>query len=125
MMCTWFGVDSGPSQEIECQCCLWDELAPDVWGKVCVCAIQDGDEVCFKGLDCSFCWVPSVHACVDQLAVKIFGSDAGCECIGNFIVKSVEDSFDSCICEALAACITPLDQVVCSSALDGLSEDCI
>ena len=125
MTCTWFGVDSGLPEEVECQHCLWDELAPDVWEEVCVCAIQDGDEVCFEGLHCSFCQVLTMHVCVDQLAVKIFGSNAGHECIGTFIVKSVEDWFDSCICEALAACITPLDQVVCPSALDGFSKDCI
>ena len=98
-----------------------DELAPDVWGKVCVCAIQDGDEVGFEGLHCSFCWVPSVHAGVDQLTVKVLGSDTGNECIGDFIVKSVKNWFDSCINEAFAACITHLDQVVCSSALDWFS----
>ena len=96
-----------------------------MWGPVCVCAIQDGDEVGFECLNCSFSQVLSVHVGVDQLVVKIFCSNAGCECIRNFIVKSVEDWFDSCIHEALAACITPLDQVVCPSALDGFSKDCI
>ena len=64
-----------------------------------------------------------MHACVDQLAVKVLGSDAGDECIGDFIVESVENWFDSCINEAFVACITPLDQVVCSSALDWFSQD--
>ena len=76
MTCTQVRVDLGPQEEVECQHCLWDELAPDVWGKVCVCAIQDGDEVCFKGLGCSFCQVSSVHVCVDQLAVKVPRFDA-------------------------------------------------
>ena len=92
-----------------------------MWWKVSVCAIQDGDEVCFEDLHCSFCQVPLVHVCVDQLAVKILGPDAGCEFIRNFIVKSVEDWFDSCIDEAFAACIMSFDQMVCSSAFDGFS----
>ena len=64
-----------------------------------------------------------MHVCVDKLVVKILGSYAGCEFIRNFIVKSVEDWFDSFICEALAACITPFDEVVCSHALDWFSQD--
>ena len=92
-----------------------------MWWPIGVCAIEDGDEVGFEGLCCSFCWVSLMHACVDQLAVKVLGPNAGCEFIGNFIVKSVEDWFDSCICEALVACITSLDQVVRPSALDGFS----
>ena len=96
-----------------------------MWWPIGVCAIQDGDEVGFECLNCSFSWVPLVHVGVDQLVVKVFGSNAGCECIANLIVKSVEYWFDSCICEGLAACITPLDQVFCPSALDGLSWNCI
>ena len=77
----------------------------------------------FEGLHCSFCWVLWVHAGVDQLAVKIFGFDTGDECIGDFIVKSVENWFDSCINEALVACIMSLDQLFCSPTLDGFSQD--
>ena len=62
-----------------------------------------------------------MHTCVDELVVKILGSNAGHEFIRDFIVKSVEDWFDSCICEALVACITPFDWVFCSSALDWFS----
>ena len=65
-----FGVDSGPSQEIESEDSLWDEVAPCVWGPGSVSAIEDGDEVCFECLHCSFSWVPSVHAGVDWLAFK-------------------------------------------------------
>lgn len=77
----------------------------------------------FECLNCSFCWVPFVHVSVDQLAVKIFCSYAGHECIGDFIVKSVQNWFDSCICESFVACITSLDQMVCSSAFDWFTKN--
>ena len=35
----------------------------------------------------------------------------------------MEDWFDSCICESFVACIIALNEVVCSLALDGFSED--
>ena len=57
------------------------------------------------------------------MAFKVLGPDAGDEVSRNFIVKSVEDWFDSCINEALAACIMSFDQVVCSSAFDWFSQD--
>ena len=56
-----FGVDSGSAKEIESKHCLWDEVAPCVWGPVGVCAIEDGDEVCLECLNCSFSQVSSVH----------------------------------------------------------------
>ena len=64
-----------------------------------------------------------MHVCVDQLVVKVLGSDAGDEVVGDFIVQAVEDWLDSGINEALVACIIALDQVVCSSAFDWFSED--
>ena len=94
-----------------------------MWWPACVCAVEDGDEVSFECLDCSFCKVPSMHAGVDKLVVKVLCFDACNQAIGDFIVQSVEDGFDSCINEAFAACITALDQVICSPALDGFSED--
>ena len=115
------GVDAGSLKTVECQHSLWDEVAPSLWWPVSVCAIEDGDEVGFECLHCSFCWIPSMHVGVDKLVVKILGSNAGCEFIRNFIVKSVEDWFDSCIHEALAACIMPFHWVFCSSALDWFS----
>ena len=53
--CRELGVDLGPSLEIESEDSLWDELAPSVWWPACVCAIEDGDEVGFERLNCSFC----------------------------------------------------------------------
>ena len=50
-----------------------------------------------------------MHVCVDKLVVKILGSNAGYKFIRDFIVKSVKDWFDSCIYEALVACIIPFD----------------
>ena len=120
-----FGFDLGASEQVDCQCCLWNELAPGVQRPIGIRAIQDGNEVGFESLHCSFGQVSSMHAGVDQLAVKVLGSDTGDECIGDFIVQAMKDWFDSCINEALAACITPLVQVVCPSALDRLSWNCI
>ena len=37
----------------------------------------------------------------------------------------MEDWLDSCINEALAACIIALDQVVCTPALDWFCQDCV
>ena len=71
-----FGVDSGPSKEIESECCLWDEVAPCVWGPVSVSATEDGDEVCLECLNCSFSWVSSVHAGVCWLVFKVLCFDA-------------------------------------------------
>ena len=51
-------------------------MAPSVWRPVGVRATQDGDEVDFEHLDGPFCKVPSVHVCVDKLAVKVFCFDA-------------------------------------------------
>ena len=100
---------------------MWDEMAPCVWGPVSISAIEDGDEVGFECLYGSFCKVPSVHVGVDQLAVKVLGFDTGDEVVGDFIVQAVKDWFDSCINEALVACIIPFDEVFGSTALDRFS----
>ena len=76
VMCTQFGVDPGPSKQIKSEDCLWDEMAPCVWGPVSISAIEDGDEVGFECLDCSFCQVSLMHAGVDQFAVKFLRFDA-------------------------------------------------
>ena len=104
---------------------MWDELAPSVWWQSSVCAIQNRDEVGFESLNCLFSWVSTVHTCVDKLAVKVLCFDACNQVIGDFIVQSVEDGFDSCINEALAACVMALNQVVCTPALDWFCQDCI
>ena len=66
-------------------------MAPCVWRPVSISAIEDGDEVCLECLDCSFGWVSSVHARVDELMVKVLGSDTGDEVVGDFIVQAVKD----------------------------------
>ena len=68
-----FGVDLGPSKEIESEHCSWDEVAPCVWGPVSVSAIEDGDEVCLECLNCSFSQVSSVCVCGCSL-VSVQGS---------------------------------------------------
>ena len=64
-----------------------------------------------------------MHVCVDKLAVKVLGFDAVDESSGDFIVQSVEDRFDSCVDESLVACITSLDQVICTLTLDWFCKD--
>ena len=72
-----FGVDSGPSQEVESKYCLWDEVAPCVWGPVGVCAIEDGNEVGFEVLNCFLCWVISVVTWGCKLVFQLFFFDGG------------------------------------------------
>ena len=66
-----------------------------------------------------------MHIGVDKLVVKVLCFNACNQVVGDLIVQSVEDWLDSCINEALVACIIALDQVVCPSAFDWFSEDCI
>ena len=96
-----------------------------MWWPIGVCAIEDGDEVCFECLNGSFSQVLTVHACVDTLAVKVLRFDICNQVIGDFIVKSMEDWLDSCINEVLVACIIALNQVICTPALDWFCWDCI
>ena len=77
----------------------------------------------FEDLNCLFSQVSPVHARVDKLAGEVLCFDASNEVIGHFIVESVENGLDSCICETLAACITPLDQVISPPAFDWFSQD--
>ena len=93
-----------------------------MWRPVSVCAIEDGDEVSLECLNCSFCWVSLMHVGVDQLAVKVLCFDACNEAVGHFVVQAVEDWLHSSVSESLAACIMPLDQVVCPSAFDWFSK---
>ena len=79
----------------------------------------------FECLNCPFHHAPSVHVRVDKLVVQIIFFDTGNEIIGDFIVQSVEDGFDACICESLVACIATLDQVICLHVFDWTSKDCI
>ena len=74
--CRQLGVDLGPSEEIECEHCLWDELVPSVWWPACVCAVEDGDQVDFECLNCLFSQVPSVRAGVNWLTAKLLCFDA-------------------------------------------------
>ena len=62
-----------------------------------------------------------MHVCVDKLAFEFLLFDAVDEGVGDFIVKSVEDWFDACICEPFVACIITLCKVICASALDWFS----
>ena len=94
-----------------------------MWWPIGVCAIKDGDEVGFESLNCSFGQVPTVHAGVDKLVVKVLCFDTCNEIIGDFIVQSVEDGFDACICESLVACITASNQVVQLPAFDWFGWD--
>ena len=85
-------------------------------------AVQDGDEVSFECLNCSFSWVPAVNAVVDKLAFEFVCFDTSHEAVGCFIVQSVEDGFDARIGESLAVCITTSDQMIGMAAFDWFSQ---
>ena len=63
-----------------------------------------------------------MHVGVNKLIFEFLLFDTGDEGVGDFIVQSVEDWFDSCINEAFVACIIALHKVVGSSALDWFSQ---
>ena len=66
-----------------------------------------------------------MHTGVHELTFELLFFHAVNWGVGHFIVESVEDWFDSCINEAFVACIIALHKVICPSALDWFSKDCI
>ena len=58
---------------------MWEELTPHRRRHLVVASVDDGDEVCFEGLDGLLCKVVTVIVGVAELVLDIFLCDGAAE----------------------------------------------
>ena len=65
---------------------MWDDAVLEVQGEVGVTAAQDGDEVIFVCLDCTFCGFGAVKVWGNELELDTVFAQKRFEAAGAFIV---------------------------------------
>ena len=60
-------IETGGTEEVECEGSMGDEAVPEMQGEVGFAATEACDEVILVSLDCAFCGVDAMNLCRNKL----------------------------------------------------------
>ena len=100
-------VDEGRPEEIECGCCLGNEAAPQMDGKIGVNTGQAGKEVTFPSINSFFGGVSAMNVRRRKFVGNRDRLHVVFEALGAFVVHDFQDWFVRCWLSFLKARVTP------------------